>query len=61
MTNNQKYGMGMVLMCFSALMAVWTGVVAKDTGNLILWVFAGAFGLMIVLIFSYITNMEGAG
>jgi hypothetical protein len=54
----QKFAIGLVLMCGSALMAVWSGRSAFDTGNPLLWVFCGAFCLMVVVVLKFITSSE---
>jgi len=39
-------------------MALWAGVSARETGQVVLWVFCGVFALMIVVILSFISNLE---
>jgi hypothetical protein len=58
LTGTQRFAIGLVLMCGSALMAVWSGRTAFDTGNPLLLVFCGAFCLMIVVILKFITSKE---
>ena len=58
MSSTQRYAIGLALMCFSGLMAVWSGATAKDTGNPLLWIFCGVFSLMVVVILSFMSNLE---
>lgn len=58
LTGTQRFAIGLLLMCFAGLMAVWSGGTAIRTGNPLLWVFCGAFCLMIVVIMSFITSKE---
>lgn len=55
--SGQRFAVGLLSMCFSALMFVWALLTAIHESSVLFGLFAGVFGVMAVLM--YVTMLRG--